>query len=160
MSQHSPRDESRSGRRKARSAARASMGIDVGHEPPLNANGVNEADVDRREINLRWLGASVLTGLTGAALIGASIHIALQGAMTSAAPPERAVLNGTARTASKDDGSANTVRKSDKLVRAESSTAARQSFRAPMTIRSGDREAIKVRHFVRVATNLSLTTGT
>ena len=29
-----------------------------------------------------------------------------------------------------------------------------------MTIRTGEREAIRVRHFVRVATNLSLTTGT
>ena len=34
--------------------------------------------------------------------------------------------------------------------------SAKQSFKAPMTIRNGDREAIKVRHFVRVATNLSL----
>ena len=37
--------------------------------------------------------------------------------------------------------------------------SAKQAFRAPMTIRAGDREVIKVRQFVRVATNLSLTTG-
>ena len=48
--------------------------------------------MDKREINLRWLGASVLTGVTGAVLIGASIHIALEGATTSALPPERAAL--------------------------------------------------------------------
>ena len=31
----------------------------------------------------------------------------------------------------------------------ELTASAKQSFKAPMTIRSGDREAIKVRHFVK-----------
>src|SRR3712207_3672842 len=42
----------------------------------------------------------------------------------------------------------------------ETTVSARQSFKAPMTIRNGEREAIKVRNFVRVATHLSLTAGT
>ena len=37
--------------------------------------------------------------------------------------------------------------------------SAKQSFRSPVTIRAGDREVIKLRNFVRVATNLSLTSG-
>ena len=37
---------------------------------------------------------------------------------------------------------------------------AKQGFKAPVTIRVGDREVIKVRQFVRIATNLSLTAGT
>jgi hypothetical protein len=60
-----------------REASRSSSGIDLGQEPPLNAIGGSAPEIDRREVNLRWLGASVLTGLTGAALIGASIYIAL-----------------------------------------------------------------------------------
>jgi murein DD-endopeptidase MepM/ murein hydrolase activator NlpD len=125
----------------------------------LNPSGSNAVDVDRRDINVRWLGASVLTGITGAALIGASIYIALEGATISAEPPQKAVL-GTAKSANAADDAPNTARKGDKLNRTEMVASAKQDFRAPMTIRSGNREVIKVRQFVRIATNLSLNTGT
>jgi murein DD-endopeptidase MepM/ murein hydrolase activator NlpD len=156
---HFPPDAGRA-ESSSREALRASSGIDLGHEPPLNAIGGIAPEIDKREVSLRWLGASVLTGLTGAGLIGASIYIALQGATTSATPPERATVS-VARTS--DNGTermSNAARKTDRLNRTENTVLAKQSFRAPMTIRSGDREAIKVRQFVRVATNLSLTTGT
>ncbi|MET0744970.1 MAG: M23 family metallopeptidase [Microvirga sp.] len=159
MSQNPSSDGPSSRRRKASIASRAASGIDIGQEPPLNAAAGGESPLDRREINLRWLGASVLTGLTGAALIGASIHVALQGAMTPIAYPEKAVA-GVDRSESPGDPPVTVARKGDRLIRSDTGTAARQSFRAPMTIRSGEREAIKVRHFVRIATNLSLSTGT
>src|SRR4051794_20752573 len=114
MSHHPPRDESRRRRPRANGVSRASSRVDVGHEPPLNADGTRDADIDRREINLRWLGASVLTGLTGAALIGASIHVALQGGTTSPSAPERAVLTAS-RTPSGEERAATEVHKGDKL---------------------------------------------
>ncbi|QRM28986.1 M23 family metallopeptidase [Microvirga sp. VF16] len=156
---HPPSDDSHArGSRKA--ASHLSSGIDLGHEPPLNTNGGAAPEVDKWEVNLRWLGASVLTGVTGAALIGASIYIALEGATTSALPPERAALNGRAPSGTDEERSSNVARKADRLNMTEHTSSARQSFKAPMTIRSGEREAIKVRNFVRVATNLSLTAGT
>lgn len=155
---HIPPDDDRtiSSRREF---ARASSGIDLGHEPPLNPSGGDASEVDRREVNLRWLGASVLTGVTGAVLIGASIYIALEGATTSAIPPERAAL-GPMRSGDERDHASIASRKADRLNLTENTVLARQSFKAPMTIRNGDREAIKVRQFVRIATNLSLSTGT
>jgi murein DD-endopeptidase MepM/ murein hydrolase activator NlpD len=138
-----------------------SSGIDLGHEPPLSSSGGAAPEIDKREINLRWLGASILTGFTGAALIGASIYIALEGASTSASPPELASVGDFSSSgAPSEERASNAVRKGDKLNMAEHVASAKQSFRAPMTIRNGDREAIKVRHFVRVATNLSLSAGT
>ena len=137
--------------------ARAAFGVDLGHEPPLAASGGDAADVDRREVNLRWLGASVLTGITGAALIGASIYIALQGALTFATPPERAET-APAKSRAPNPGSA-TPRKADKLVRQEMIASARHSFKAPTTIRTNGRGVIRVRLFVGVATNLYLTAG-
>ncbi len=132
-------------------------GTDIGHEPPLNGSGSNAEDVDRRDINLRWLGASVLTGITGGALIGASIYIALQGALTFATPPEKA---GTVPGRAPVAGSGGMLsRKADKLVRQEMVASAKYSFKAPTTIRTNEREVIRVRQFVRVATNLSLTAG-
>jgi murein DD-endopeptidase MepM/ murein hydrolase activator NlpD len=139
--------------------SRLASSIDLGHEPPLNSSGTDAAEVDRRDVNLRWLGASVLTGITGGALIGASIYIALEGVTTSAQPPERAVASAP-RSGAIEDRTINTARKGDKLNRSEMVASAKQGFKAPMTIRAGDREVIKVRQFVRVATNLSLTTGT
>lgn len=137
-----------------------SSGVDLGHEPALSSNGAAAPEVDKRDVNLRWLGASVLTGLTGAVLIGASIHIALEGTTTSALPPEIATLNAAPRATAEDERATNTIRKADRLNMTELMTSAKQSFKAPMTIRNGDREAIKVRHFVKIATNLSLTSGT
>jgi murein DD-endopeptidase MepM/ murein hydrolase activator NlpD len=141
-------------------ASRLSYGIDLGHEPPLNTSGSAAPEVDKWEVNLRWLGASVLTGVTGAVLIGASIYIALEGARISALPPERASLNGRALPGTDEERTSNAARKADRLNMTENTSSARQSFKAPMTIRNGEREAIKVRNFVRVATNLSLTAGT
>jgi murein DD-endopeptidase MepM/ murein hydrolase activator NlpD len=154
---HIPSDDDRSTVSR-RETLRAASGIDLGHEPPLNAAGGNAPEIDRRDINLRWLGASVLTGVTGAVLIGASIYIALEGATTSANPPERAAL-GPVRGGERENASI-APRKADRLNLTENTVLARQSFKAPMTIRNGDREAIKVRQFVRIATNLSLSTGT
>ncbi|RDI51272.1 M23 family metallopeptidase [Microvirga subterranea] len=155
---HIPSDDDRTTGSR-REISRASSGIDLGHEPPLNPSGGDASEIDRRGVNVRWLGASVLTGVTGAVLIGASIYIALEGATTSANPPERAAL-GPVRSGDDREHASSASRKADRLNLTENTVLARQSFKAPMTIRNGDREAIKVRQFVRIATNLSLSTGT
>lgn len=156
---HLPPDDSHA-KGARRDMSHLSSGIDLGHEPPLNSSGNAAPEIDKREVNLRWLGASVLTGVTGAALIGASIYITLEGAAISARPPERAALNGRASTGKEEARATNATRKADRLNMTENTVSARQSFKAPMTIRNGEREAIKVRQFVRVATNLSLSAGT
>ncbi|WP_114948838.1 M23 family metallopeptidase [Microvirga calopogonii] len=158
MSHLPPDDGHAKGFRK--DPSRLSSGIDLGHEPPLSTSGSVAPEVDKREVNLRWLGASVLTGVTGAVLIGASIHVALQGAAVTALPPERAALGSRSSPTLDEERSSNVARKADRLNMTELTSSARQSFKAPMTMRVGEREAIKVRNFVRVATNLSLTAGT
>jgi murein DD-endopeptidase MepM/ murein hydrolase activator NlpD len=156
---HVPPDDSQP-RASRRETLRLSSGIELGHEPALSSNGATAPEVDKRDINLRWLGASILTGVTGAVLIGASIHVAIEAATTSAQPPERAALNAQPQSGTEEERASNVARKGDKLNMTELTASAKQSFKAPMTIRNGDREAIKVRQFVRVATNLSLTAGT
>ncbi|MDB5558262.1 MAG: family peptidase [Enterovirga sp.] len=97
----------------------------------------------------------MLVGLIGALLLGSAIYVSSDGETTFADPPERAPAQGM-RTA---DGGSGAARKADKLVRTEMVASAKQSFRTPMTLRAGDREVIKVRNFVRIATNLSMTSG-
>ncbi|WP_423794553.1 M23 family metallopeptidase [Methylobacterium durans] len=127
-----------------------------GAEPPLDLSGSDAARIDRREVNLRWLCASALTGLTGAALIGAALHVSLQGQSSFAAIPERATV--VVRPQASEGGS-NVARKGDRLVRNLMIASAKQSFRAPVTVRLGEREIIKVRPFVRISTALSMSTG-
>nr|WP_245516753.1 M23 family metallopeptidase [Methylobacterium segetis] len=127
-----------------------------GAEPPLDLSGSDAARVDRREVNLRWLCASALTGLTGAGLIGAALHVSLQGSTSLAAIPERATV--VVRPQASEGGS-NAARKGDRLVRNLMIASAKQSVRAPVTVRLGEREIIKVRPFVRISTALSMATG-
>lgn len=136
--------------------ARATPRSQNGIEPPLDLLGPDAPRIDRREVNLRWLCASTLTGLTGAGLIGAAIHVSFQSDISFAAIPERAAV--VVRPAPSDDDIA-LARKGDRLVRNLMIASAKQSFRAPVTVRLADREIIKVRPFVRVTTALSMTTG-
>jgi murein DD-endopeptidase MepM/ murein hydrolase activator NlpD len=134
----------------------ASATHDVGIEPPLDASGALGDDVDRRGVNVRWLGASILTAVTGAALIGGAIWVAVEGDTHFAEMPQAAE---PARPPEGDAAPRPQARRGDKLVRTEMVVTAKQSIRAPVTLRVADREVIRVRPFVRIATSLSLTSG-
>ncbi len=134
--------------------ARGVAEFDLGHEPPLSPSGSSAREIDKRSVSLRWLAGSVLTGFSGALLIGAAIQISVEGDGISAIRPESALPQAVSPSSARA-----TARKADKLVRTQTIAAARQSFRSPVTIRTGNREVIKVRPFVRVAASLSLTTG-
>jgi murein DD-endopeptidase MepM/ murein hydrolase activator NlpD len=127
-----------------------------GVQAPLDHLGAGAAQIDRRAVNLRWLCASTLTGLTGACLIAAALHVSLQGDVSFAAIPEKATV--VARPQPSESG-ANIARKGDRLVRNLMIASAKQSFRAPVTVRLGEREIIKAKAFVRLSTPLSMTTG-
>lgn len=136
----------------SRPPRRVHSAIELGNEPPLNPSASPASQDGHAGWTLRWLGGSVLTGLAGALLLGSAIYGSSDGEMSFASLAERAP--STPRRAS---GGA--ALKGDKLIRAETVAAAKQSFRAPMTLRAGDREVIKVRGFVRISTALSLTSG-
>ena len=125
--------------------------VDLGLEAPLYRDG-EQTRHDRRSISMRWLAGTVLTGLFGATLIGSAIWVSLDGEVTFA---KRAELSQTpaGRSAA---GSDRSPRRGDRLFVATEIVSAKQSFRTPTTIRVGDREVIKVKPFVRVATNLAL----
>jgi murein DD-endopeptidase MepM/ murein hydrolase activator NlpD len=147
------------GRRRDPNRQRAaSEPIDLGNEPPLLVDGATPGLVDRRRVSVQWFSGTILTGLCGAALMGGAVYIALDGEANFAALPERveAVLRGTL-TGNERTGQA--IRKTDKLPSSGETNAARQVIRISMTTRAGDREVVRVRPFVRVASNLSLTTS-
>ena len=125
--------------------------IDLGLEPPIEADGGRHTPLDRRRVSLRWLSGTILTGLSGAALIGSAIFAALDRQSNFAEAPVLAQAN---RRETSGESSVNT-RKSDRLVKAIDIVAAKQTFKTPTTIKVGDREVVKNKSFTRVATNLA-----
>jgi murein DD-endopeptidase MepM/ murein hydrolase activator NlpD len=127
--------------------------IDLGNEPPLSVDGGEDGAIDRRRVSVQWLSGTILTGLCGAALMGGAVFTSLDGEAHFAALPER--VEGALRGALGGIGE-RLMRKADKLPPPGEINAARQIIRVSMTSRSGNREIVRVRPFVRVSANLSM----
>ena len=131
--------------------------IDLGNEPPLSVDGETTGLVDRRRVSVQWFSGTILTGLCGAALMGGAVFAALDGETNFATVPERveAALRGA--VGSIGDRIANATRKADRLPPPGETTGTRQVIPVSTTMRgANNREIVRVRPFVRVAGNLSL----
>jgi murein DD-endopeptidase MepM/ murein hydrolase activator NlpD len=131
--------------------------IDLGHEPPLSVDGSEAAVIDRRRISVQWFSGTILTGLCGAALIGGAVFASLDGEMTFAKVPER--VEGALRGAFGANDKTASLRKSDRLPPPGEATAARNVVRVSTVTRVGNRDVMRVRPFIRIAGNLSMTTS-
>jgi len=129
--------------------------VDLGNEPPLSVDGETGVGVDRRRISVQWFSGTILTGLCGAALMGGAVFASLDGETHFATTAERFQAALTSAL-----GDKTTTRKSDKLPPVGEANVARQVLRVSTVMRgAGNREVIRVRPFVRVATNLALSTS-
>jgi len=131
--------------------------IDLGHEPPLSVDGSEAAVIDRRRVSVQWFSGTILTGLCGAALIGGAVFASLDGEMTFAKVPER--VEGALRGAFGANEKTASLHKSDRLPPPGESTAARNVIRVSTVTRVGNRDVMRVRPFVRISGNLSMTTS-
>jgi len=131
--------------------------IDLGHEPPLSVDGSEAAVIDRRRVSVQWFSGTILTGLCGAALIGGAVFASLDGEMTFAKVPER--VEGALRGAFGANDRTVSLRKSDRLPPPSESTASRNVVRVSTVTRVGNREVMRVRPFIRISGNLSMTTS-
>ncbi|WP_257170824.1 M23 family metallopeptidase [Bradyrhizobium sp. SRS-191] len=131
--------------------------IDLGHEPPLSVDGSEAAVIDRRRVSVQWFSGTILTGLCGAALIGGAVFASLDGELTFARMPER--MESALRGAFGANDRVATLRKSDRLPPPNEAAAARNVVRVSTVTRAGTREVIRVRPYVRISGNLSMTTS-
>ena len=130
--------------------------IDLGHEPPLSVDGTEAAVIDRRRVSVQWFSGTILTGLCGAALIGGAVFASLDGEMTFAKLPER--VEGALRGAfNANDHTA--LHKSDRLPPPGDASASRNVVRVSTVTRAGNRDVMRVRPFIRISGNLSMTTS-
>jgi murein DD-endopeptidase MepM/ murein hydrolase activator NlpD len=131
--------------------------IDLGHEPPLSVDGSEAAVIDRRRVSVQWFSGTILTGLCGAALIGGAVFASLDGEMTFAKVPER--VEGALRGAFGANDRGASLHKSDRLPPPGESSASRNVIRVSTVTRVGNRDVMRVRPFVRISGNLSMTTS-
>src|SRR6201994_1121664 len=131
--------------------------IDLGHEPPLSVDGSEAAVIDRRRVSVQWFSGTILTGLCGAALIGGAVFASMDGETTFARMPER--VESALRGAFGANDRTATLRKSDRLPPPGESTASRSLVRVSTVTRVGNRDVMRVRPFVRISGNLSMTTS-
>jgi murein DD-endopeptidase MepM/ murein hydrolase activator NlpD len=131
------------------------VAIELGNEPPLSVDGGTSGYVDRRRVSVQWFAGTILTALCGAALMGGAVFTSLDGETNFASLPERVEV--ALRGALGVGGDKMGARKSDRLPTAEEPTFARQVIRVSTITRAGNHEVVRVRPFVRIAGNLSLT---
>jgi len=130
--------------------------IDLGNEPPLAADGGTGALIDRRRLSLQWFSGTILTGLCGAALMGGAVFASLDGETNFAAAPER--FETALRGALAGIGDRlSVIRKTDRLPPVSEPSVARGILRLPSSTRVRDRELVRMRPYVHVSGNLSLT---
>ena len=134
----------------------ASEAIDLGNEPPLSVDGDGGGIVDRRRVSVQWFSGTILTGICGAALMGGAVFTALDGETNFATMPER--VESTLRGSFNGVGDRLALtRKGDRQPPMGESSTARQTIWESTTNRVGDREVMRARQYVRIASNLSLT---
>ena len=126
--------------------------LDIGDEPAIEVDGRRHTPDDRRRVSVRWLSGTILTGFSGALLISAAAYTALDQQTRFAEAPTRAQA---ARQAETDEQTVN-PKKGDRLMRAVDVVAAKQTFRAATTSKSGEKEVVRTKAFTRVAATLTV----
>ncbi len=128
--------------------------VDLGLEPAIETAGGRRRPLDgRRQVSLRWLCGTVLTGLVGAALISAASYAALDRQSNFAEAPLPALPSH------KEADSGVNPHKGDRLVKSIDIVADKQTFKAPTTIKMSDKEVVKVHSFTHIETNLLTTSA-
>lgn len=121
----------------------------LGSEPPIFADGRRAPD--RREISLRWLSGTFLTGITSSILMGVALFAALDGRQQLAIPAE-AYARSVVSEASFDN-----ARRGSRIV--SSNLAPRPTDRdiidVSTIVKEGDREVIKKVPFSHVKIQLA-----
>ncbi len=122
----------------------------LGTEPPILADGRRAPD--RREISLRWLTGTFLTGITSCVLMGVALFAALDGRQQLAIPAEAYAVAGPDQNETQE-----TAKRGERLL--GPNIAARPSDKAilevPTVIHEGETEVVRRQPFMHVKMSLA-----
>lgn len=123
----------------------------MGDEPPILAGGTRAPD--RREVSLRWLSGTFMTGITSVSLMGIALFVALEGKEQLTSPAaalniaDPLLISSSLAMGEKTHrirSSIMTSREPDKLV-----------MDVPTLINNGDQQIVRTRPFVHVSMPLA-----
>ena len=125
----------------------------LGQEPPILADGRKAPD--RREISLRWLSGTFLTGITSSILMGVALFAALDGRQQLAIPGEAFAAIDTAGQAAR---SASAAKRGERIL--EPTVVAKPSDKKIMEISTmihdGEKEVVRRQPFAHVKMALAV----
>ena len=129
----------------------------LGNEPPILADGRKAPD--RREISLRWLSGTFLTGITSSILMGVALFAALDGRQQLAIPAEAFAALGTTGQTSKNG---ETAKRGERVV--ETAIVAKPADKKIMeistVIHDGEKEVVRRQPFAHVKMALAASHAT
>ncbi len=116
----------------------------LGNEPPILADGRRAPD--RREVSLRWLSGTFLTGLTSSILMGVALFAALDGRQQLAIPAEAYA------TTDSHSATDNQVTRGGRLISTAiaSKPSDRNVLEVSTVVRDGDKEVVRRQPFAHV----------
>lgn len=125
--------------------------VDLGDTPPLVVFDDRQVLPDRRNVSVRWLAGTVLTGITSMVLMGGALLAALDGqySVSAATHPDLKSDPG-ADTRAQNSGS-----KGDRIIRTAEEFSNKQIISVNVVTRDGDREHIRVRPYALVTSSLA-----
>lgn len=123
----------------------------VGDEPAIAGTGRRAPD--RREISLRWLAGTFLTGLTSTTLMGAALFAALDGKQLLATPPE--VASRTAHPHAEAGPNVKTARLVATSVRAAEPPSDRRRMSVSTVTRTDDADVVRTQPFEHLSISLA-----
>lgn len=123
--------------------------VELGNEPPLRSYEAGQGLPDRRQVSLRWLTGTVLTGVTSLVLMGGALMAALDGqySVAATAGPDLEV-NGLLFSAGRGS-------KGDRVLRTATEYSNKQVLDVNVVTRVGERENIRVRPHIFVSASLA-----
>lgn len=123
--------------------------VELGDEPPLRGYEGRSGMSDRRQVSLRWLAGTVLTGVTSLVLMGGALMAALDGQYSVEAAPSAGVFpNGFSLSGA---GSS----KGDRVLRTAAEYSSKHVIDVNVVTREGDRDFIRVQPHVFVSASLA-----
>lgn len=125
------------------------LNVELGDEPPLRGYEGRSGMSDRRQVSLRWLAGTVLTGVTSLVLMGGALMAALDGQYSvEAASSTDRFLGGYPEIGS---GSS----KGDRVLQTAAEYSSKHVIDVNVVARIGDRDHIRVQPHVFVSASLA-----
>ncbi len=123
--------------------------IELGDEPPLRGYEGRSGMSDKRQVSLRWLAGSVLTGVTSLVLMGGALMAALDGQYSvEAAASTDAYLAGLSPS---QGGSS----KGDRVLKTAAEYSSKNTIDVNVVARVGDKDHVRVQPHVFVSASLA-----